>query len=377
MYKFCVFCGEKPVDKNKEHIIPKWLISETGNLKRNINVGVNWRTKKTLSYSFDSFVFPACYDCNSKFSLLEGKVKQIYLKIDNDESLNQMDIDILLDWLDKVRVGLWLGYITLTSDFFEVQPHHFISTRVSNADRMVAIYKVNDSQKGIGFRGVNLPAFHYQPSCFGLIINNYYFLNISTHSLFSRRIGFPYITNHSYSNEEIYAGMVIGELQKGIERIMFPLLRKRVFGSPVELYQPILDKSMLNTEFMTRYVSDNTLDINNGKGKIYFQDRTLGSSFFLDNGNSILLDKLKKYNRFELEYLFAKQILEYQNLILDMNKISDHMLSKDERDLIKIRSNFSKKINKILLSRMKTEFTEEIIEVISKELENEFYGFYL
>lgn len=377
MDKFCVFCGEKPVDKNKEHIIPKWLISETGDLKRNINVGMNWRTGKVLSYSFDSFVFPACYDCNSKFSLLEGKVKHIYFKIDNNESLNQLDIDIFLDWLDKVRVGLWLAYITLTSDFFEVQPHQFISTRVSNADRMVAIYKVNDSQKGIGFRGVNLPAFHYQPSCFGLIINNYYFLNMSTHSLFSRRIGFPYITNVSYSNEEIYAGIVVGELQKGIERIMFPLLRKRVFGSPLELYQPILDKSMLNTEFMTRYVSDNTLDINNGKGKIYFQDRSLGSSFFLDNITPVALVKLKEYNRFELDYLFMKQILEYQNLIFDMNKISDHMLSKVERDIIKIRSNFSKKFNKMVLSKMKTEFTQEIIESISKELGNESYGFSL
>lgn len=361
MVKFCVFCGEKPVNKNKEHIIPKWLISETVDPKRDINVGVNWRTGKILSYSFDQFVFPACYDCNSKFSLLEGKVKQIYAKFDNNDSLDQLEIDILLDWLDKVRVGLWLAYITLTSDIFEVQPHQFISTRVSKADRMVAIYKVNDSQKGIGFRGVNLPLFHYQPSCFGLVINNYYFLNMSTHSLFSRRIGFPYITNASYSNEEIYKGMVVGEVQKGIERIMFPLLRKRVFGFPLELYQPILDKSILNTDFMTHYVRDNSLDISNGKGKIFMQDKSLGSSFFVDNNTSVSLDEMKEYNRHELEYLFTKQILEYQNLILDMNKISDHMLSKVERDIIKIKTNFSKKTNKIMLSKMKTEFDKGII----------------
>ncbi|MFT5387136.1 MAG: hypothetical protein ACI9F2_000158 [Lysobacterales bacterium] len=24
MDKFCVFCGKKPQEKNKEHILPKW-----------------------------------------------------------------------------------------------------------------------------------------------------------------------------------------------------------------------------------------------------------------------------------------------------------------------------------------------------------------
>ena len=27
MAKYCVFCGNKPQDKNKEHIIPRWLIA--------------------------------------------------------------------------------------------------------------------------------------------------------------------------------------------------------------------------------------------------------------------------------------------------------------------------------------------------------------
>ena len=27
MAKYCMFCGNKPQDKNKEHIIPRWLIA--------------------------------------------------------------------------------------------------------------------------------------------------------------------------------------------------------------------------------------------------------------------------------------------------------------------------------------------------------------
>jgi hypothetical protein len=42
MDKFCVFCGEKPENKNKEHIIPKWLIELTGNPNRQANFGSVW-----------------------------------------------------------------------------------------------------------------------------------------------------------------------------------------------------------------------------------------------------------------------------------------------------------------------------------------------
>jgi hypothetical protein len=34
MDKFCVFCGESPENKNKEHVIPQWLIRMTGYSKR-------------------------------------------------------------------------------------------------------------------------------------------------------------------------------------------------------------------------------------------------------------------------------------------------------------------------------------------------------
>jgi hypothetical protein len=30
MAEVCVFCGERPQSKTKEHVIPKWLIEMTG-----------------------------------------------------------------------------------------------------------------------------------------------------------------------------------------------------------------------------------------------------------------------------------------------------------------------------------------------------------
>ncbi|QJB40178.1 hypothetical protein HF324_20870 [Chitinophaga oryzae] len=32
--KYCIFCGEQPQSKTKEHIIPKWLIEMTGDPNR-------------------------------------------------------------------------------------------------------------------------------------------------------------------------------------------------------------------------------------------------------------------------------------------------------------------------------------------------------
>lgn len=40
--KFCVFCGKKPKNKTKEHILPKWLIKLTGKPNRQINVGLDF-----------------------------------------------------------------------------------------------------------------------------------------------------------------------------------------------------------------------------------------------------------------------------------------------------------------------------------------------
>ena len=87
--KFCVFCGKKPKNKTKEHILPKWLIKLTGKPNRQINVGLdfsNFLSNKNFQfkirkYSINSFTLPACEECNIKYSNLEAKVKLIMEKI--------------------------------------------------------------------------------------------------------------------------------------------------------------------------------------------------------------------------------------------------------------------------------------------------------
>ena len=75
MDKFCIFCGGEPVAKNKEHVLPQWLIELTGNPKRLAGFGIDLFSSKQRKYSLNQFQFPACKDCNNEFSSLEGKAK--------------------------------------------------------------------------------------------------------------------------------------------------------------------------------------------------------------------------------------------------------------------------------------------------------------
>ena len=68
----------------------------------------------------------------SKYSDLEGKVKPILINILNEEKVSAEELSCFLDWLDKVRIGLWLGMIQLDKNYANVDPNYHIETRISN-----------------------------------------------------------------------------------------------------------------------------------------------------------------------------------------------------------------------------------------------------
>ena len=117
--KKCIFCGDKPENKNKEHVIPKWLIEMTGDKKRSGYFGFDKFTEADVAasntldnemgkphrvYSFNSFAFPACEECNKAFGRKESAVKPILKKIINNDGIVRGELDFFFDWLDKVRV---------------------------------------------------------------------------------------------------------------------------------------------------------------------------------------------------------------------------------------------------------------------------------
>jgi hypothetical protein len=197
--KFCVFCGRKPVEKNREHVIPQWLIKHTGKPGRPINLGslhglYGAETLKT--FAFGKLTFPACTTCNRKYGKeLEEVARPVILKLLEAEAVSASDIDVLLDWLDKVRIGLWLGhyYYLSGSPYHDTdRPFMYIDSQVGSADRMLCIYEYEPKRSGISFPGIETRAFGRQPYCFSLTINHLAFFTVAFPFLCSRSMGLPY-----------------------------------------------------------------------------------------------------------------------------------------------------------------------------------------
>lgn len=352
MTKFCVFCGVKPASKTREHIIPKWLIELTGDQNREGFFGYDMRNNiKERVFSFKSFQFPACKDCNDIFSKLENYTKVIIEKILKNQFLNSYEIDILLDWFDKVRIGLWLGYLYLNKDISVILPKFHIIQRIAQKDRMLAIYEFNDNLKGLNFIGVNTICFEFLPSCFALAINNYVFFNSSCDFLFAKRLGFPYPVE-SYllgENKPVFFKITIGS-----GKIVSPLIRKKIEKSSVEIYQPIIHTefrdNLEQSPYNCDYVKKNSLDYNEGIGSIFF--KRIGNKVYkLKEDKEIVLSGSKKYDRIQSWKMIPKQVLEFQNFLIDTEP-SDKLLSVDQINARKSNKKLAKKFNKLLIDKL-------------------------
>ena len=138
MSQFCVFCGNKPQGKNAEHVLPQWLMAMTGKKSRPCFMG-NILPSGRDSIAFQALKFPACEECNSRYSLMEAQCKDIITKIMDGASLTAPEISLLLDWFDKVRIGLWLGDLYLSKQVDVYDPHMHIASRVGLKERLLII----------------------------------------------------------------------------------------------------------------------------------------------------------------------------------------------------------------------------------------------
>ncbi len=192
--KRCIFCGRSPGSKNKEHVIPRWLISLTGDPKRIWHLGVRYDVagKPNRQFSADQFQFPACEECNSSYSDLEGRSSTSVQKLLGNESLTAREWDDLMDWFDKVRVGLFLGNMMLNKSLPNPSPKFHISQRIGIKDRCTLVYPLDPETKGLRICGGGDPVFFHMPTSFILSINHLLFMNLSSDFLLAPRMGFPY-----------------------------------------------------------------------------------------------------------------------------------------------------------------------------------------
>lgn len=264
----CVFCGNKPESKNKEHIFPQWLLKMTGFDKKNCSVGSNWAKEEELVINTLSYTFPACKVCNDRFSRVESKVKYIVELIADDKDVTASDLEILLDWFDKVRIGAWLGVQYMNKGYFDLEPKYYINCRVGIKDRMLSITNTYRNEKTLNWSGVNTLLFIFSPTAFTLRVNNLVFVNCSSDFVVSESLGFPYILAERLNPYSIKNDIILGE---GTKKVSPNLFKTKLYSPSVVISQPIFGiiRNEASTYYENEYVRNNSYDYENGIGKIF------------------------------------------------------------------------------------------------------------
>lgn len=267
--RHCVFCGQAPESKSKEHILPQWLIRMTGDPKRKVVLGVNYGEARPIKlFSFDQFTFPACNACNNIYSYLEGNTRPIVAKMMAKEAISEIEIDILLDWLDKVRIGLWLGGRYLSNNFANVDPLFHISSRLARSDRSLFVTHT-DAGNGLSVTGTLSLMFAWMPSVFGLRINDMLLLSASTDLMISKSLGFPFASRRWTGD-----GPEVGfEVQPGLEKVSPIEFGGRYRLPALKIFQPIYRKHLEGSmeQHGSDYVTRHSLDPLHGRGRVYVQ----------------------------------------------------------------------------------------------------------
>jgi hypothetical protein len=191
-----------------------------------------------------------------------------------------------------------------------------------------------------------LPIFQFNPCCFGLVINNFYFLNISSNFHLSKKLGLPYYKKIEFSDD----GYAKAKIISGKCKITYPIIRSSKIIRGSRLFQPIANHEILastslyNTDFAKNNISFNE----KGVGKIFLENKnTFGdySSF----GNSEWIPKnIEDDNVFR--YLFTKEILEYQLSLISNIYLGN--IPEARKEIIKKRIYFAKKCNQLGIIEM-------------------------
>lgn len=261
--KLCVFCGSKVISKTKEHVIPQWLMQMTGDPKRNVSFQVFLpHDQGSRRFSFDSFQFPACDFCNNDFAKLERRAKTVVEKLLSRAGIAGNEWTTLLDWLDKVRIGIWLGTRSLDKNYVAVEPLFHIADRIGTKDRSLIIATARRGQR-LSFFGGNSLTFRFMPSCFGLLINDIGLVNVSHEFLLSRRMGFPYAEDLKWGTDRVASYVPV----PGRDRIMRPPLGGSISAWSTAIHQCIFknwQSSTLARYWQSDYVTSNSQDHERG-----------------------------------------------------------------------------------------------------------------
>ena len=355
MPRACIFCGGPLRDKTDEHALPSWLLELTGDPKRSVHLSTHYdfdeRSVSHRQFAFSNFVFPACADCNHAYGNLEGAAKEVVSKLLGAEAVTGADIHVLMDWLDKVRIGLWLGELQLGGNPLQIKPNFHISQRVGRKDRAVFISRIGPGA-ALTVMGTRVPAFTYFPSVFGMRINDLILFNVSTDHLFGDRIGFPYPKRRTRIKDSVRMKL---EMEKGLGRIKLPLIQHGYTFPSVKFFQPMFSDHVsypnLRPLYDYPYVKERCWDWANGVGKVFFLkgDKLLP----FEGDTSLDYPRCEIWDRPKIGEDFQITILDWQIFMMRFMP-SHHHLDKAESKAVSQQHQFAVRFNKDLIKAIRS-----------------------
>lgn len=321
----CIFCNKEVESKTKEHIIPKWLLKLTNNPSSRQAYLIN-----NKQMPFTSYTFPACNACNEVYSKLEYKTRSVFDKILSDGKVNASDLSTLLDWFDKLRVGIWYGEL-MVNNKIGIVPRFGINDRIKSKDRFLTVSRTNKKEEGINIYGTNFSAFTSLPSYIGFRINDFLFLSVSNDFIVSQELGLPYVSE--FNSQNLLKGILSVEdsnFKKGTEE-----KGRKIVKYPFSKYcnvisQPIVNKELLkNKNYTSKYVEKSFHNFEEGIGQVFitpFNDETqiVGEKEFF-----LAPDKILDFENVLSK--FVRTILLYQKSAIDTQlKEMDKIISTQE-----------------------------------------------
>ena len=193
-----------------------------------------------------------------------------------------------MDWLDKVRVGLWLGYHQLDKNFEGIRPRFYVHHRIGRKDRLLVLASRADKRQLLSIIGPTTLAFRFVPSAFGLVINRLCLVNVSCDYLLARRLGFPYPPAPIISIAQQTPDYC--ELGRGLHRVLRPIYTGPLHLDGAVFYQPMFPSELTwpaRPFYEADYVKANSLDWEAGVGRIYYSK---GDQFRWLDGKGRLTD---------------------------------------------------------------------------------------
>ena len=336
-------------------MLPQWLLRMTGDPNRVVTFGINFEKQTELEFSWSSFVMPSCAACNERFSQLEADVKPIVESLIDRSAIEAAAYLTLLDWLDKVRIGLWLAYHTLQANPTGIQPAFHISSRIGTKDRLVAVHPLETENRGLNAFGVESFVFQRTPSCFALRVNNLLLINASSDFLFAARVGFPFPRVREQLIDGPNAGMLYLQDFACTRRIKRPLLRMKLHKPSVLLFQPIMQRSLdpsMGKEFVGNFaifdsfLAEHTLPpYLSGRG-ILFREYPDRIECVKDMEQEIVFDSITGHEC-QTSYALVAQVYELQNYIdrLSEPRATNSTRLTRHRERVKLFRNWNTRVS--------------------------------